>query len=278
MRDIVSRITDPEPWSEGENIPWQDESFSPRMLKIHLSQKSDAASRRKSVIQRQVDWIHRAILTSKSSLILDLGCGPGLYLTQLAKLGHRCVGIDYSPAAVQFAQNQAACLDLPCAYLQGDIRLASFGNGYDLVMIIFGEFNVFRPADAMMILNKAFAAMKSGGMFLAEVMRYEALEIIGKSDPTWYSAASGVFSDNAYICLEETLWNKKSHTTTIRYFVIDAESSDVTRYAQSYQAYTVDQYEEMLSQCGFNEVNYYESLGDVSNEYSDEMFVIAALK
>jgi len=28
--------------------------------------------------------------------VLDLGCGPGLYASRLARLGHECTGIDYT--------------------------------------------------------------------------------------------------------------------------------------------------------------------------------------
>ena len=36
----------------------------------------------------------------------------------------------------------------------GDIRHVDFGGPYDLVMILYGEFNVFSPAEALTILNK----------------------------------------------------------------------------------------------------------------------------
>ena len=43
--DIVDREPNPTPWSEGDNIPWDDSDFSERMLAEHLSQEHDLASR-----------------------------------------------------------------------------------------------------------------------------------------------------------------------------------------------------------------------------------------
>ena len=43
---IIQRIPNPRPWSEGEKIPWNEPGFSRRMLREHLSQEHDAASRR----------------------------------------------------------------------------------------------------------------------------------------------------------------------------------------------------------------------------------------
>ena len=57
--DLVSRDPRPAAWAEGDNIPWNDPAFSERMLREHLSQDHDLASRRLATIDRQVDWIHR---------------------------------------------------------------------------------------------------------------------------------------------------------------------------------------------------------------------------
>ena len=43
----------------------------------------------------------------RGARVLDLGCGPGLYTTRLAKLGHTCVGIDFSPASIAYAKAEA---------------------------------------------------------------------------------------------------------------------------------------------------------------------------
>ena len=43
--------------------------------------------------------------------------GRGLYASRLARLGHRCVGIDFSPASIDYAREQAVSEDLPCDYI-----------------------------------------------------------------------------------------------------------------------------------------------------------------
>jgi len=51
------RNLDPAPWSEGDNIPWNEPGFSQRMLKEHLSQAHDLANHRFETIDRHVAWI-----------------------------------------------------------------------------------------------------------------------------------------------------------------------------------------------------------------------------
>jgi len=116
LLDIVSRASIPSPWSEGDNIPWDEPGFSRRMLEEHLSQEHDAASRRFATIDQHVDFIHQRLLSGRPVKLLDLGCGPGLYTSRLARLGHTCTGIDYSPASIDYAEKQAARESLPCTY------------------------------------------------------------------------------------------------------------------------------------------------------------------
>ena len=154
LLDLVRRQPTPPPWSEGEKIPWDDPGFSERMLAEHLSQEHGRASRAVKTIERHVEWVHRELLGGSPSRVLDLGCGPGLYSNRLAALGHECVGIDFSPASIAYARAQATASQLACRYMLEDIRSANYGAGFDLVMLIFGELNVFTRADATSILER----------------------------------------------------------------------------------------------------------------------------
>jgi SAM-dependent methyltransferase len=254
LLDIVRRQTQPGPWEEGEKIPWNDPAFSQRMLKEHLSQEHDTASRCFEIVDGQVQWLHDLVLGRKPTRILDLGCGPGLYTSRLAKLGHRCVGIDFSPASIAYAKQQAAELRLDCTYIEQDLRAADYGTGYGLVMLIYGEFNVFRPEKAREILAKVYRALKPGGFLLLEPHTYEKVCDMGAQPASWYTAESGLFSDKPYLYLEESMWDAENQVTIKHYYIIDAATNDVTRHPETVQAYTDNQYLSMLRTCGFGDV------------------------
>jgi SAM-dependent methyltransferase len=258
LLDLIHRTPRPEAWAEGDKIPWDDAAFSTRMLKEHLSQAHDAASRRAEIIDRHVRWIHTHLLHAEPSKILDLGCGPGLYTSRLASLGHTCTGIDFSPASIAYAREQARGLAVD--YTQGDIRQEEYGSGYELVMLIFGEFNVFKLDDAHLILRKAHAALKPGGTMLLEPHTYDLVREIGQQPNTWYSSDSGLWSDQPHLLLHEHFWDVNQHAATERYFIIDASSGAVTRHASSMQAYTDSDYTALLTKCGFGSIQNYPSL------------------
>ncbi len=275
LLDIIHRNMQLEPWAEGEKIPWNDPEFSQRMLKEHLTQQHDAASRRTVTIRKHVAWIDNHLLGSSPSRILDLGCGPGLYASRLAKLGHTCTGIDFSPASIAYATERAPA---GCEYRLHDIRTADYGEGYDLVMLIFGEFDVFRAEDATNILKKSYSALKPGGQLLLEVSTIESVDQRGNQPSVWYSAESGLFHPAPHLCLMESFWDEDSATATERFLIVDAASAQVTRYAYSTRAYTDEQYQAMLAEVGFKNVRFYPSLTGEASTRPDEMYVVTARK
>jgi 2-polyprenyl-3-methyl-5-hydroxy-6-metoxy-1,4-benzoquinol methylase len=280
--DVVERQAEPVPWSEGEKIPWNDPDFSQRMLREHLSQKHDAASRRFEMIDRHVGWIHQHILSSRTADVLDLGCGPGLYAQRLARLGCRCTGIDFSPASIGYARAEAEKLQLDCRYLQQDIRLADFSSGHDLVMFIYGELNVFKPQETRQILTKAWQALVPGGSLLLEMSTFNSIRELGKKPGEWYTSAHGLFSEQPHFCLYESFWDENLCVTTERYFIVDAKSASVKRYASSSQAYYFEQFQQMLNECGFRDVRMFRSLtgepGEPDEIDDGEMMVLLAYK
>jgi SAM-dependent methyltransferase len=278
LLDIIHRST-PSAWSEGETIPWNEPGFSERMLKEHLTQEHDAASRRSETIERHVAWIYAALLAGKSGAVLDLGCGPGLYAQRLARRGCACSGIDFSPASIRYAVEKAEREALPIRYRLEDIRQAEFGSDYDLAMLIFGEFNVFKPADAQHLLKKMHAALKPGGRLLLEPMTLEAARRAGAAGASWSAQVSGLFAPQPHLLLEEAFWNEADLTATTRYYIVDAASGQVTRHASSFQGYSLNGYEALLNQCGFDEVSFYPELGaeDLKAPMAD-FFALTAIK
>lgn len=275
LNEVVHRTMRPRPWAEGDKIPWNEPEFSRRMLKEHLTQAHDAASRRTPTIRKHVNWIHHSVLGNRPSHILDLGCGPGLYSSRLAALGHTCHGIDFSPASISYAKKLT---DTKCRFSLADVRTAEFGQGYDLAMFIYGEFNVFTKPDARRILKKAYQSLLRGGKLLLEISTYDGVEQLGNQPATWYSAPKGLFSDKPHLCLMESFWNDLRHVATERYIIVDAETGEVNRYASSTQAYDEHSIKSLLRETGFKGIRFYPSLTGKDESGADEFLVIVAEK
>lgn len=273
LLDIVKRSAAPAPWAEGDNIPWSDPDFSRRMLKEHLTQAHDLASRRFETIDRHVRWIADAVLGAAPAALLDLGCGPGLYAQRLAALGYAVRGIDFSPASLDYARRQAEQAGLAIDYTLADLRAADFGpdESFDCAMLIYGEFNVFKPADIRLILRKAWAALKPGGRLLLEPASDAHVRAIGAEGQAWWCSLEGLFGDQPHLMLSEAFWDEASRTATNRYYRIDAASGAVERWASTQQAYTNAEYCAVLAECGFREPRVFPGLAAAPNDPPGDM-------
>ena len=266
---------DLKPWVEGERVPWDDPDFSSRVLAEHLAQDNDAASRPVKQIKKHVDWIHKKLLNGQPSKILELGCGPGFYTGQLAKLGHPCTGIDFAPAPIQYARDHAP---EHCSYILGDIRSVDYGENYDLVFLIFGALNLFKPADAEVIIKKIINALKAGGILLLELSSLDSVDQIGNQPAMWYTAQSALFYSKPHICLMETFWDEDTLTATERFYIVDTHTNEVIHLAASTQGYDEDELISLLCEKGFSDPMVIPSLTGKEESEINDFLVLTARK
>jgi len=236
-------------WDGAYKIPWDDPDFSRRMLREHLSQDHDMASRRTEWIDKQVAGIHEHLLGGKPSSILDLGCGPGFYSYRLAVRGHRCHGIDFGPASIEYAREHNPAPS-QCTFALGDIRHTPFGGPYDLAMILFGEFNVFAPAEALVILQKVRASLHPEGHLILEVQTYETVERAGRVAQSEQQCESGLFSDQPYHCRTESCWLPDEEVAVQTFFVTEIASGQTRAYRSTTRAWSDNDLTDLLSEAG----------------------------
>jgi SAM-dependent methyltransferase len=262
------------PWTDGGKIPWHDRDFSTRMLSEHLDQRHDAASRRLERIESQLTWLHEQVCRGNPTRVLDLGCGPGLYTSALARRGYECTGIDFSPASIEYAREQAAQQALACEYRLADLRDGDFGEGYELGLLLFGELNAFQRDEARGILGAAHAALENGTLVL-EAHDFAAIEARGRAAPHWYTAESGLFGDAPHLVLVESSWHPDLAASVRRYLVV-TESGEVESYSETLQAWREDEYDELLAEAGFADVRRFASLEGGQERADDGLFVLVA--
>jgi SAM-dependent methyltransferase len=247
------------PFAPGSRIPWDDPAFSARMLREHLNQHHDRASRRFEIIDRQVAWLHQTVLAGEGGRVLDLGCGPGLYTSRLARLGHHCAGIDFSPASIAYASAEAERDGLACEYTLGDLRGAKLRTDFDLVLMWFGEFNTLSPTESDALLSGIRGALGVGGQVVLELHDEHYVRALGELPPHWSAQAAGLFADEPHLTLRESQWHPEPAATTERYFVFRGDQEpDV--YAQSTQAYSDTELEAKFARAGLRILARHESL------------------
>ena len=239
-------------WHGAYKIPWDDPDFSRRMLAEHLAQDHDLASRRTEWIDRQVAWIHDDLLGGQSANILDLGCGPGFYSHRLTMRGHRCRGIDFGPASIEYARRHNPD-ESRCTFVLGDIRQVAFDGPYDLAMILYGELNVFSPAEALAILRKAQIALAPTGRLIVEMQTPQAVQRAGRGEPSRQQSESGLFSDRPHHCRTESRWLGEQQVAIQTFHITEAGPERTQEFRNTTQAWPDRNLTELLKNAGFGE-------------------------
>ncbi|EAS8986217.1 SAM-dependent methyltransferase [Salmonella enterica] len=262
--------------AEESKIPWDEPAFSQRMLANHLSQDHDWASRRQGIIEQQVEWI--ASQLSPGAHILDLGCGPGFYTQRLAERGFHCTGVDFSPASVSWARQQAQDADLNIDYVQQDIRAYWPDKSFDFIMITFGELNVFSSADARSLVSRCALWLEPGGRLLAEVHTFDEVKRQGMAEASWQRCPDGLFLGVPHLLLTEHDWDEEAQTSSTQFWAIEA-NGQTTRFGSQMTAWRDDEYISLLGNVGFILLPPPESYDwPVSETFEGKLFVLLAEK
>jgi len=114
-----------------------------------------------------------ARLIQPGSQVLDLGCGHGRHCLELARRGHRCVGIDMVPGFIDHARAAAAAEGLACEFMLGDLRAFESAARFDGAVCLFDAFGFHDDADHRRILANTLAALRPGGRLLLDVRTRE---------------------------------------------------------------------------------------------------------
>lgn len=255
------------------------------MLAEHLSQDHDAASRRVGTIDEQAHWIHHDLLAGEATRILDLACGSGLYTSRLARLGHTAHGIDFAPAAIAYAREQAASEGLACTYLQQDLREAALGANFGLVMMLSGQVERLQALRGETADRGGVRGTRGG--WIAAVgaadlrrrgRRAGCHDIVVLSFGGSLLVAAALFSSQLHFVLTERFWDEATTSSTERFLVIDAATGDVTRHALTNEAYSDDQLSELLTTAGFEDVRLLPSLTGIEDASQAAFQVVVARK
>ncbi len=103
-----------------------------------------------------------------------LDADPGCIFKRFARAGWQGVGVDISPAAIDYSARRAVEGQLACSYVQGDFRDAEVDGDFDLVLCLFGELSTLPLDDVRTVLSGASRRLRHGGQ-----RRHRALHLQG---------------------------------------------------------------------------------------------------
>jgi 2-polyprenyl-3-methyl-5-hydroxy-6-metoxy-1,4-benzoquinol methylase len=245
-------------YEKGTAVMWDDEHISTFLLETHLSQDSDLASRKMPAIKKTVDWILRES-GKENAEILDLGCGPGLYCEILAEKGHRVTGVDISKRSIEYAMEKASAKNLEIEYINRNYLDISFKERFDIVIMIFCDFDVLVPDERARLLHNVYMALKPGGIFIFDTMNSKTPEIMNVHEKNWEVTDSGFWKNTSYMALSESFHYEKEKVILSQTIVFsEPEEYQVYRFWTHYYGYP--DLKPLLEDEGFTGITCHENL------------------
>ncbi|MGP4110767.1 class I SAM-dependent methyltransferase [Streptomyces sp. 4N509B] len=132
--------------------------------------------------------------------VLDLACGPGLFVVPLARRGDRVTGVDLSPVMLGRAEAACAASGVPARLVRADMLTFVEPASFDVVLNVFTSFGYFDdPRDNARVLRNAHDSLVPGGQLLLDLMGKEVLA-------GWIGRPQLVeLDDGAYVIQRDTI-------------------------------------------------------------------------
>ncbi|NJQ04998.1 class I SAM-dependent methyltransferase [Streptomyces lonarensis] len=103
---------------------------------------------------------------------VDLGCGTGSDVAELARQGYRAIGFDLSPAAVRIAGERAREADVEAEYRVGDVLALPLPDGSVDLLLDRGCFHHLGDEDRGRYAAEVGRVLRPGGELLLRGVRY----------------------------------------------------------------------------------------------------------
>lgn len=116
-----------------------------------------------------VEWLVPTVGASGDAVVLDAGCGTGRVAIELARRGHRVVGVDSDPAMLEVARAKAPDL----AWILADLALsemetaAAEPGGYDLVVAAGNVMIFVVPGTEPAVVSNLARLLRPSGLLVA---------------------------------------------------------------------------------------------------------------
>jgi len=222
--DLAEICSRPEPFSVyTADVLWTDEHISEQMLRFHLDDNTDLASRRSDFMERSVDWMVHEFQIGAGVRIIDFGCGPGHYTTRLAKTGAMVTGIDFSPRSLAHATAVAEQEHLSINYIRQNYLEFETTEKYDLIIMIFCDFCALSPSQRQRMLRKFGGLLAAGGHILLDVHTCNTYDRQAEKTVFGPDLMNGFWSKNPYYGFLNTFKYPGCRVTLDKYTIVEAE-------------------------------------------------------
>lgn len=202
FNNIRKFLEKPPLYKKTEGTFWNDEYISKQLLKAHLDSDFEGASRPAKFMEDSALWINKIVPSSSNPLLLDIGCGPGIYAEKFTKLGYQVTGVDFSKRSIDYGRTSARNKSLNIHYVYQNYLEMDLQKKFDFITMIYCDYGALATHERMKLLENVHHHLKSHGRVLLDVFsiaKFNAFE----EKQIWETFDNGGFwREESYIALD----------------------------------------------------------------------------
>jgi len=269
LKDSIER---PALYTRSTHRFWDDEHISAQMLELHLNPEVEAVSREHETIDAEAAFIIKETDMDSSKAVLDLGCGPGLYVRRFAETGARVSGLDMSERSLRYAEASIKPDYSNVSFIKMNYLELSMVDAFDIVTLIYYDFCVLSPDEQRRLLRAVYKALKPNGVFILDVVTDKRAIEEKTSVSVW---EGGFWSPEPYVEIYNTYIYTDPLTEGSQYTIIN-ETGELKVIRLYHRHFRLDELQELLVECGFAMRGVFNNLqGDTFTSYSETLGIVA---
>ena len=273
-QDLNAFFERPAPFSAyTADALWTDPHRAGQMLAAHLDPDGDAASRRPGLIAGIVGWLD-ARLGFAGKAITDLGCGPGLYASAIARRGGHVTGLDFSENSLAHARAAAGTEGLDIAYLKADYLKDELPARQDVVMLIYGDLCPLSPDRRQRLYEQVRQSLKPGGSFVFDVFSAARFAKLTEHQGFARRLMGGFWAAGDYFGFEARFLYPETHLELERYLIVTPEGRhEIYNWLQHFDEATIH---AELTAAGFEHIETFSTTGGGPVDAAADDFMVLA--
>ena len=239
---------------------WWQRIFNSMYLKTDADVVEDG-----EITRFEVDMFSDILGLKEDAFILDLACGQGRHVLELARRGYKNLyGMDRSHYLIRKAKQTNTFEKLPVNFKEGDARKLPYpSDTFDVVMILGNSFGYFESIeDDVKILKEIFRVLKPFGHFLIDVADGNYLK-------RHYNPRSWEWIDkNHFVCRERSL-AKDGERLISREVINNINKGVLVDQFYAERLYTKEKLQDILNKSGFSRITFHDNYKTDSKRNQD---------
>lgn len=197
-----------------------------------------------SITRTEVDFLEAILQLTPEMTILDLACGNGRHLLELARRGYRVEGVELSQPVAAHVAAEIERQRLPARIIERDMRdLAGLGP-FDVVLVMNSSLGFFSDQEHQeLLIAIADVLAPHGSLLLQCINPYQIGAYMQNYRRGWHAVGPG------YV-LRESQFNPQSGSIETAYRYVEPNGGEVAHPGERIRLYTYREWLTLLQLAG----------------------------